>query len=249
MDGTLLSKKAIETGRYDLSFVITTEPELLEISHQMNWHTKTLPAATVKALKYCAEQPWLKQSRWYLAGGTALTLQVGHRKSVDLDFFLPQKTFLSRELISQFPDDIWQGDIVKDDTVYGKLHKAKVSFIAYPFFHRQQPYRWFGNVRVLDLRDIAVMKIVAISQRGRKRDFLDLYWYLQNQESLRDVLLRLPKQYPTVAHDYNHILKSLIYFDDAETDPMPQLYFAATWPNVKQFFKKAVNQAANELVL
>ncbi|EKD75871.1 MAG: hypothetical protein ACD_43C00286G0002 [uncultured bacterium] len=215
----------------------------------MNWHTSALPTATVRALQYCAEQPWLKQSRWYLAGGTALALQVGHRRSVDLDFFLPQKKFSSRQLIGRLPNDIWQGDIVTDDTIYGKLHKAKVSFIAYPFFHHQQPYLWLGNVRVLDLRDIAVMKIVAISQRGRKRDFLDLYWYVQNQESLTDVLLRLPKQYPTVAHDYNHILKSLVYFVDAEPDPMPQLFFSVAWPEVKQFLKKVVDQAAKDLVL
>ncbi|MBI2415184.1 MAG: nucleotidyl transferase AbiEii/AbiGii toxin family protein [Candidatus Kerfeldbacteria bacterium] len=215
----------------------------------MKWHTSALPAATVRALKYCAEQTWLRRSRWYLAGGTALALQVGHRRSVDLDFFLPKNKFSSRQLISRLPDDIWQGDIVTDDTIYGKLYKAKVSFIAYPFFHRVQPFCWFGNVRVLDFRDIAVMKIIAISQRGRKRDFLDLYWYIQHQESLIDVLLRLPKQYPTVAHDYNHILKSLVYFTDAEHDPMPQLYFSAAWPKVKQFFQREVGYTTRQLVL
>ncbi|MBI4128310.1 MAG: nucleotidyl transferase AbiEii/AbiGii toxin family protein, partial [Parcubacteria group bacterium] len=74
---------------------------------------------------------------------------------------------------------------------------------------------------LLDIRDIAVMKIIVISQRGRKRDFVDLYWYAQHVEPLGAVLERLPDQYPTVAHDYHHILKSLIYFADAEEDPMP----------------------------
>lgn len=215
----------------------------------MNWHLSALPPATIRALQYCAEQAWLKRSRWYLAGGTALALQIGHRRSVDLDFFIQQKKFLSRQLVGRLPDNIWQGDIVTDDTIYGKLYKAKISFIAYPFFHHLQPYHWFGNVRVLDLRDIAVMKIIAISQRGRKRDFLDLYWYIRNRESLTDILLRLPKQYPTVAHDYNHIIKSLVYFADAENDPMPQLYFSTTWSEVKQVILKEVNLAAKDLVL
>lgn len=215
----------------------------------MNWHLTSLPVATVRALQYCAKQPWLKRSHWYLAGGTALALQAGHRRSVDLDFFIPQKKFSARQLINHLPDDVWHGDVVTDDTVFGKLYKAKISFIAYPFFHHQQSYLWFGNVRVLDQRDIAVMKIIAISQRGRKRDFLDLYWYIQHQEPLVDILLRLPKQYPTVAHDYNHILKSLVYFTDAELDPMPQLYFSAVWPKVKQFFQKEVDRTAKYLVL
>ncbi|MFA6474922.1 MAG: nucleotidyl transferase AbiEii/AbiGii toxin family protein [Patescibacteria group bacterium] len=212
------------------------------------WQTQVLPKATQKALQYLAGQAWLKQSSWYLAGGTALTLHFGHRQSVDLDFFTPQKNFLARQLVGHFTDDIWQVDILTDDTVYGKLHGAKVSFIAYPFFFHQQPYHWVGHVRMLDPKDIAVMKIIAISQRGRKRDFLDLYWYVKQQESLTDILLRLPKQYPTVAHDYNHILKSLMYFVDAEEDPMPQLYFTVSWEEIKKYFKKEVPKILKSFV-
>lgn len=64
------------------------------------------------------------------------------------------------------------------------------------------------------------MKVIAISQRGTKRDFVDLYWYCRNQEPLIDILHRLAKSYPSVGHDYHHILKSMIYFADA--DPTPQ---------------------------
>lgn len=70
----------------------------------------------------------------------------------------------------------WITDIEDKNTVYGELFKAKVSFIAYPFFIPKQKIITHGSVRVLDKRDIAVMKITAISQRGRKRDFFDLYW-------------------------------------------------------------------------
>ena len=92
------------------------------------------------------------------------------------------------------------------------------------------------------------MKIVAISQRGRKRDFLYLYWYAQNREPLIRVLQRLPVQYPTVAHDYHHVLKSLVYFDDAEEDPVPRLNFKADWNEVKEFFRREVASVAKELL-
>ena len=106
----------------------------------------------------------------------------------------------------------------------------------------------YGTNSFLDARDIAVMKIVAMSQRGRKRDFLDLYWHATHKEPLIDVIRRLPDQFPTVAHDYHHILKSMLYFDDAEHDPMPHLHFKTDWKTIKQYFKKEVPKITKELV-
>ena len=56
-------------------------------SQELNWHYETLPRKTKKALDFLSGEKWLKESKWYLAGGTALALQVGNRKSLDLDFF------------------------------------------------------------------------------------------------------------------------------------------------------------------
>jgi len=90
------------------------------------------------------------------------------------------------------------------------------------------------------LVDVAVMKIIAISQRGKKRDFFDLYWCAKNIESLQAIIERLPAQYPSVAHNYHHILKSLVYFEDAESDPDPVIFFKADWKEVKNFFSKEI---------
>lgn len=103
-------------------------------------------------------------------------------------------------------------------------------------------------VKILRPKDIAVMKIIAISQRGRKRDFVDLYWHIKNREPLADILLRLPAQYPAVAHDYHHILKSLLYFEDAEEDPMPKLYFQASWKEIKKYFQREVPRITKEFL-
>ena len=92
------------------------------------------------------------------------------------------------------------------------------------------------------------MKIVTISQRGKKRDFFDLYWCAHHVEPLLDIIKRLPDQYPSVAHDYHHILKSLVYFEDAESDPAPEINFDASWNVVKNFFKKEILVIMNELI-
>ncbi|MBI2989810.1 MAG: nucleotidyl transferase AbiEii/AbiGii toxin family protein [Candidatus Magasanikbacteria bacterium] len=205
------------------------------------FHFETLPKETKKAFDFLSKQDWLKKSKWYLAGGTALALHSGNRRSVDLDFFTEKKSFDMKRLLSKFLDNPdWTIQVEDENTIYGELFKAKVSFIAYPFFVPKQKPHWHGTVRILDPLDIAVMKIVAISQRGRKRDFFDLYWCANHLESLENTVKRLKIQYPSVAHDFHHILKSLVYFVDAESDPEPEIYFKATWPQVKSFFKKEV---------
>lgn len=216
---------------------------------QLNFCFNILPRQTKKALDFLSGQNWLKNSCWYLAGGTALALQCGHRRSIDLDFFSEKKDFNNEDLLGKFSEvKEWNTTINRKNTIYGELLKAKVSFIAYPFFIPKQEPIWHGSIRILNPIDIAVMKITAISQRGRKRDFLDLYWCAQNLEPLKNIILRIKEQYPSVAHDYHHILKSLVYFEDAESDPMPEIFFKAGWRTVKNFFIKEVPKIAVEVM-
>ncbi len=218
-------------------------------SKQLNWHYETLPADTKKALDFLSKESWLKDSKWYLAGGTALALQVGNRKSLDLDFFTEEKKFDEKKLLSRFQDNKnWVTDIEETNTVYGALLNTKISFIAYPFFVPKQRPLWNGMIRVLDKLDIAVMKITAVSQRGRKRDFFDLYWCAKNLEPLEEIIKRLKIQYPSIAHNYHHILKALVFFEDAESDPEPEIYFYATWEEVKKFFIKEIPIIADKLI-
>jgi len=210
-------------------------------SSKINWHYETLPRETKKALDFLSLEKWLKNSKWYLAGGTALAIQTGNRKSLDLDFFTTKKDFEEKKLIAHFTNNKdWVTEVEEKNTIYGKLLGAKVSFIAYPFFIPKQKMSKHGEIEVMNPIDIGVMKITAVSQRGRKRDFFDLYWCAPNIESLENIIRRLPEQYPSVAHDYHHILKSLVYFEDAESDPEPEIYFNATWEVVKSFFIKEI---------
>lgn len=204
-----------------------------------------LPDNTHKAFKVMAQQRWLKENGWYLAGGTALSLQCDHRVSVDLDFFTPHADFDVEYIISALTPLGWITSLREKGTLYGELEGAKISFISYPYFAPKQPFIEYEFINILDTCDIAVMKIIAISQRGKKRDFFDLYWYVVNNEPLLDVLQRIRQQYPDSQHNYHHIIKSLTYFEEAQEDPEPQIFFDATWEQVKQYFITAVPGVAN----
>jgi len=208
-----------------------------------------LPRTIRKALDYLSKQVWMEDINWYLAGGTALALSVGTRKSVDLDFFTEAKEFSGEELLSHFIDNKnWRTEIHKKNTIYGTLFNARISFIVNPtFIPKQDPLR-FGSIKILQPLDIAVMKIIAISQRGRKRDFFDVYWCAKNIEPLENTIKRLKTQYPSVAHNYHHILKSLVFFEDAESDPMPEIHFKATWKQVKNYFVKEIPLIAKNII-
>lgn len=215
---------------------------------EVNWRTDVLSSAVRKALEHFGAYGWLGASDWYLAGGTALALQVGHRSSVDLDFFLPEKGFDLASVLNHFSSPDWTTEIARENTIYGIFFGTKVSFIAYPFFKPRQPYRQYGQVKVLQPGDIGVMKVVTISQRGRKRDFIDLYWLCQNVQPFQHFIELLPDQYPSVAHDFHHIIKSLVYFDDADKDPMPQLNFRADWRLIKRFFQEETKKITPNLL-
>lgn len=212
-------------------------------------HLDIMLRATKKAFLRCVELPWLQDSSWYLAGGTALALQVGHRVSVDLDFFTEEKDFsveeMERLLMSSGE---WTTTLIERGTLYGIFEGAKMSFIAYPFFHPSEDRLRCGAVTLASPEDIAAMKIVAVSQRGKKRDFIDLYWLAQNRISLGDAIRLSVERYPDQHHSLPHFLKSLVYFVDAEEDPMPNVFFSVDWKTVKVFFEKEIPLLAEKML-
>lgn len=208
-----------------------------------------LPAKTKKAFLGCIKLNLFRDPQWYLAGGTALALQEGHRQSIDLDFFSTKKEVkevsVERQLINT---NKWKTTYLDRGTIYGTFEGAKMSLIAYPFFFPSKEKLQCGNIRLLQSNDIAAIKIVAISQRGRKRDFTDLYWYCTKHKKLIDVIKKAIKQYPGQKNNITHILKSLTYFDDAENEPMPKIFFKASWKEIKLFFQKEVKKIAQTLL-
>ena len=216
---------------------------------EIKWRLDILPEETRNALDYFSQREWLAEGGWYLAGGTALALRAGHRRSVDLDFFTTKRTFNTGTFIARLTEDgDWSTSSEEDGAVYGEYRGAKVSFIANPLFIPGSSAPAYGYITVLPPADIAVMKILAISRRGRKRDFFDLYWCVQNIEPLQNIVGRVPVQYPTASENMHHLLKGLVYFEDAEEDPKPEIYFKASWKDIKSFFIREVPHIAKRIV-
>lgn len=178
-----------------------------------------------------------------LAGGTALALWIGHRISVDLDFFTKEE-FSTEGLFQKIKTAGLVQEIVQEEkgTLTVMIDGVKVSMFHYPYLFLDDVSD-INGVKISGILDIASMKVMAIAQRGAKRDFIDLYFIMQNVPFRRiteNLIARFGKE------RVNPVLigKSLVYFNDAETDPEPEYMTKkkVPWETVKIFFKRNVKQ-------
>lgn len=153
----------------------------------------------------------------YLAGGTGLALQLGHRTSLDFDFY-SKIHFDSQKLVASFQEkskDLIINRIVKDTLI---LTADGVSFSLFYY-----PYKLIGKkielkgIKIASIQDIAAMKLIAVAMRGKRRDFIDIY-YLLEKYSLSDLLGFVKAKYPSF--EEMMVLKGLIYFEDAEDEDL-----------------------------
>jgi len=198
------------------------------------WHREVVDAGVERTLTELQRVPIL--SRFYLAGGTGLALHLGHRRSVDLDFFLGES--FNEETVLQSVQQLDGFVLVSKapGTIYATVHNTKVSFIAY-VYPVLFPLKQFLGANVADPRDIGCMKISAIASRGTKRDFIDLYIVTQ-EHGLEQLLGWFAKKYTQTNYSSVHVLKSLTYFEEAERDPLPDMLVPLSWEEVKQLFRR-----------
>jgi len=171
-----------------------------------------------------------------LAGGTALALQLNHRKSIDLDWF-SASPFSNRKIISVLSKlGNFKLDQQEEGTIHGILNNVRITFLyyKYPLIF---PLINFSGINLADERDIAAMKLDAVSSRGSKKDFIDIYFLLQKY-SLKKLLDFFENKYTEIKYNKIHLLKSLVYFQDAENDPMPKMIKRADWKKIKSYLEK-----------
>jgi|SRR3989344_3897498 len=196
--------------------------------------TAALYPNTKKVLALLAKEDFIKQ--FYLAGGTALALQLGHRRSIDLDFFSTQaikSDNLAEELAKLGNFTVQQKD---DKTLIGELNKVRVSFFYYPF-NLLKPARDY-IVKLADPVDVGLMKITAIADRGSQKDFIDLFKICQEIINLKDLFNLLPKKFASVKYEPYYLIKGLTYFKDAEGMPWPDMLQSINWSEIKVFFEE-----------
>ncbi len=175
----------------------------------------------------------------YLAGGTALSLCFAHRVSVDLDFFVPQ-SFLAEDLRPRLAKAGQFSPItVRNDSIVCRVDAVQWSLFKYEYPLLETPKR-YHRIRIASVRDIAAMKVVAIGDRGSRKDFYDLYTILHAgglniQRIFDDVVskFQLPRD------NLYHYIRALTYFDDAVREPDIQelLRIDVRWPDVELYFR------------
>lgn len=178
---------------------------------------------------------------FYLAGGTGPALQLKHRLSLDLDFF-SSKDVNTQALIQKIKDlGKFFLEREAENTLTGNFNGTRVSFLKYDYpllFSLKE----MEGIKVADVRDIGSMKIAAISSRGTKRDFIDLFFICQKELSLKKLIALFKKKYKDVNYNTVHLLKNLVYFEDAKKEPMPKMIETVLWEEVEGFFEKEVKE-------
>jgi hypothetical protein len=191
----------------------------------------TLPAKTsVLIADFQKDSPsFLKD--FYLSGGTALSLQVGHRESEDLDFFCG-KNFDPRQIEIALKNfgPLEETELDKN-TLNTYLNGVKLQFLGYPYRLIGPLIDWRG-ISLSSVVDIACTKLQTVGMRGSKKDFIDIYFLLR-LHSLDDLFKALEKKYPEIGYNTTHILKSLVYFEDADEQPMPRMRKEVDWETIK----------------
>ena len=196
---------------------------------------KTIEPGTLQLLKSLQALPLLQGLR--LVGGTALALQLGHRKSVDLDMFgdfSAEGIEIRDTLEEQFSVSVIKES--KNIKIY-QVDGIKVDLVNY------SRYPWIDNpieedgITLAGIKDIAAMKVAAIIGRGTKKDFIDMNRLLQIY-SLKEILDMYMQKYPDGSLFI--AMKSLSYFEDAESDPMPFMFDEIDWGVVKASIREAI---------
>ena len=184
---------------------------------------------------------FLKKYGFYLAGGTALALQINHRTSLDFDFYTERK-FDSRKLREEFDQRFKnvQEIYIAEDTLSLNVNDVGLSFFKYPY-KLIRPFNKFEGINLASIEDIAAMKIISIAQRGKRRDFIDIY-FLIKKFGLAKIIEFTKAKYPKFNIYVG--LQGLTYFDDAEKDTEKRrfrLIEEVSWNKLKKFILKEVN--------
>jgi predicted nucleotidyltransferase component of viral defense system len=211
---------------------------------QPHWETVTPQLRDV--LQLVSRQVFAEH--FYLAGGTALALQIGHRPSVDLDFFSERDELFdaSRHAIIAALEQRAAVEVREDviGNLLLKVNQLSVGFFSYGY-PLLEAVSAAGLLRLASVADIGLMKMDALMMRGARKDFVDLYCLTQTVSFDRLLELR-PRKYPRSSNFEIMLLEALTNFDNAERDVMPRLSVALDWERIKSSFEAEARRLATK---
>lgn len=152
---------------------------------------------------------------YYLVGGTAIALHLGHRRSIDFDLFTPHdlKTNLISNWIKELPFDSIKLLYKSRDQWHYVIHGVKITFMHFPF-DVSHPFNFYG-IPMPSVLSLAAMKSFALGRRAKWKDYVDLYFILKNKHSMKEINIEAEKVFSTM---YNNLQfrQQLSYFDDID---------------------------------
>lgn len=206
-------------------------------------HTETVTGATLGLLKDLMSSHELKQ--FGLVGGTNLSLRFGHRLSIDLDLFTnePFDTETIYNKLEAKYTDILQAS-QSETMLFLYINQVKIDMVLLPYPYLK-PIDEIEGIRLVALEDITAMKLSAIARRGIKKDFWDIAELL-DIFSLQEMIDFYKAKYSS--RDIFHLLRSLVYFTDAEAQKDPDPLNDVTWEQVKDKVQNAVERYVDSQV-
>lgn len=201
-------------------------------------HLNSINEVTYQLLQTLCLKEYLQN--FALAGGTSLALQMGHRKSIDIDLFSFDEANMSE--ISLFLENEFDDIDIRRTTpvfIFCNINGIKSDFVKHNKSVQLKPVITIDGIRMYAVEDIAAMKLNAICGRGTKKDFYDIYLLLQ-QFTLKEILAFYESKFKS---DNSWMaIKSLQYFEDAEHNDAPELLIKfPEWNEMKKFILKTVN--------
>lgn len=199
----------------------------------MTWHTGILGQRLLRALKSSGKI--LSANGFQLGGGTAIAAYLGHRHSMDLDWFVPRFPSSPEILLADLMDQglALANPILARGTINATLGGVRISLLEYPYppLGPLAPWPEMGCA-LLSLDDLATMKLVAVTQRGDKKDLIDIHALVTNHASLAQMLHLYQTRYGLA--DISPVLLGLTHFLDADLQRTPTLQMDADWRQIKQ---------------
>ena len=186
---------------------------------------------------------------FYMAGGTALALQIGHRISTDLDWFSVTNHLQAsqRDHIQEVLKSSGKFETVseQDGLLVIRLNDTDTSFI-YQHHPLLEPTVEYQGIKLASPIDIGLMKLAAITSRGARRDFVDIYC-MREFISLKDLFELAPKKYTDRPQFLAVAVRALAYFEDAEQQPMPKMLVPVAWKDIRIYCEEASRKLTRRL--
>lgn len=154
-------------------------------------------------------------SNFVLSGGTALAMQLKHRKSFDFDFFSPSQ--IQKTLLEKLSKDFKIENIIvdtRDELTFFTTEDIKITFLYYPFKPLFAHIKIINKLKIFSVKEIALQKAYTIGRRGEYRDYFDLYAILKNKYTTLEEIINGAKKIYNGAFDEKLFLEQLVYYGD-----------------------------------